>query len=242
MTGGSKGNTIGGSPGNVISGNDANGVLIMGGATKTSVSGNLVGLAASGTAALGNRLDGVRVENANGNLIGHSDPVTGVTYANADNVGIQPVSGWQGIRNSDTSGQYLIAGTSDANGLLFDGTMDGVGTSYSVDYPGADTTSVYGPDNLGNSTVRLVGSYKNADFATAPVEVNGFLFEGTTADLGQAGNYRTVDYPGAKFNYVHSTMGGLAVGNYDSPADHGSPACRSVPATPTSTTSPATRF
>src|SRR5205085_3476507 len=69
--------------------------------------------------------------------------------------------------------------------------------------------------------VRLVGSYKNSDYSTAPVTVNGFVFEGTTADLATAANYRTIDFPGAKFNYVHSTMGGLAVGNYDSPVDHG---------------------
>jgi trimeric autotransporter adhesin len=220
VTAGSSGNTVGGSPGNVISGNDANGVLVNGQSKQTIVSGNLVGLAASGTTALGNRLDGVRIEDASNNLVGHSDPVTGVTYANADSVSM-PVSGWQGIRNSDTDGQYLIAGTSNANGLLFDGTMAGVGTSYSVNFPGATNTSVYGPDNLDNSAVRLVGSYRNADFATAAVEVNGFLFEGTTADLTQGSSYRTVDYPGAKFNYVHSTMGGLAVGNYDSPVDHG---------------------
>ena len=56
---------------------------------------------------------------------------------------------------------------------------------------------------------------------TDPIEVHGFLFQGTTADLGTAGNYRTIDYPGAKFNFAHSTMGGLVVGNYDSPAEHG---------------------
>jgi parallel beta-helix repeat protein len=221
ITAGAARNTVGGSAGNVISGNDANGVFVTGGAKATVVVANLIGLTASGKAALGNRLDGVRVENASGNLIGQSDPVTGVTYATTGSVPMQPVSGWQGIRNSDTAGQYLIAGTSGPNGLLFDGTMAGVGTSYSVNYPGAADTSVYGPDNLGNGTVRLVGSYRNADFVTAPVEVNGFLFEGTVADLSQAGSYRTVDYPGAKYNYVHSTMGGLAVGNYDSPVAHG---------------------
>ena len=73
-----------------------------------------------------------------------------------------PVSGWQGIRAGDASGQYLITGTSDSNGLLYEGPISGVGgTSYSVNYPGADTTSVYGPDNLGNGELRLVGSYND---------------------------------------------------------------------------------
>ena len=95
-------------------------------------------------------------------------------------------------------------------------------TSYAVNFPERRQHQRLRPRSiLAAATVRLVGSYKNSDYATAPVEVNGFLFEGTTADLGTSSNYRTIDYPGAKFNYVHSTMGGLAVGNYDSPVDHG---------------------
>ena len=71
-----------------------------------------------------------------------------------------PVSGWQGIRAADTSGQYLITGTSGANGFCMIGPISGVGgTAYSVNYPGAATTSVYGPDNLGDGEMRLVGSY-----------------------------------------------------------------------------------
>ncbi len=52
---------------------------------------------------------------------------------------------------------------------------------------------------------------------TVTVIVHGFLFQGTTAELAQSAAYRTIDYPGAQFNYVHSTMGGLAVGNADGP-------------------------
>jgi parallel beta-helix repeat protein len=215
---GSAGNAIGG---NVISANGANGVWITGGADSNTLSGNFIGTGLGGATALGNALDGVRIDGSNHNLIGHSDPITGISYYNTNQVSIQPVSGWQGIRAGNGSGQYLITGTSNSDGLLFDGTIAGVGTSYLVRYPGASTTSVYGPNNLGNGMVQLVGNYKNADYATAPVFSNGFIFEGSTSDLSQAGNYKTIDYPGAKFNYVHSTMGGLAVGNYDSPPDHG---------------------
>jgi hypothetical protein len=221
---GTTGNLIGGtSPAdaNVISGNGANGVLIIDGADSNTVSGNRIGTNPAGTTTVGNALDGVRIEGSGHNLIGHSDPVTGISYYNADSVPTQPVSGWQGIRNADAPGQYLITGTWSANGLLFEGTMAGVGTSYAVNYPGAANTSVYGPDNLGGGIVRLVGSYKNPDYSTAAVTVNSFLFQGTTADLSQSGDYRTIDYPGAKFTFAHSTMGGLVVGNYDSPVDHG---------------------
>src|SRR5262249_7574455 len=35
--------------------------------------------------------------------------------------------------------------------------------------------------------------------------------------LTNPGNYRTIAYPGARFTYAHSTMGGLVVGNADGP-------------------------
>lgn len=214
------GNTLGGSQGNVISGNDINGILLNGQSKHNTVSGNFIGTTPDGTTALGNANDGLKIENAGQNLIGQSDPLSSVTYSNADSVSM-PVSGWQGIRGGDTPGEYLIAGTSGTDGLLFKGSIDGFGTSYSVNYPDAFNTSVYGPDRLSGGKVRLVGVYKNEDFETAAVTVNGFLFEGTTADLTNAGKYRTINYPEAKYNYVHSTMGGLAVGNYDSPAETG---------------------
>ena len=226
VTNAAKSNTIGGTSGNVISGNNGNGVLVNGNSTLTTVSGNTIGLNAAGTAALGNTLDGVLVQGSSGNLIGQSNPVSSITYSSATTVDGQPVSAWQGIRNSDTAGNYLLAGTSGNNGLLFDGTMAGVGTSYLVNYPGTTnggTTSVYGPDNQGSGNLGLVGSYKNANAASATVKVNGFAFQGTTSTLSDASDYQTVDYPGAEFNYVHSEMGGLAVGNYDSGTASGAP-------------------
>ena len=78
--------------------------------------------------------------------------------------------------------------------------------------------------------------YKNADYATAPVEVNGFVFEGRTRRLGTSEQLPDDRLSRAKFNYVHSTMGGLAVGNYDSPIDTGDSICRSGRATHSSTT------
>ncbi|WP_237170493.1 beta strand repeat-containing protein [Paludisphaera borealis] len=183
-------------------------------ASHVTVQGNYIGLRADGSSVAGNRGDGIQINaSSHDNLIGRSDPVSSISYYNASAVSMQPVSGWQGLRGTSVSGQYLIAGTSSANGLLYVGPITGVGgASFSVNYPGATSTSVYGPDDLGNGVVRLVGSYKTGDDM-----VNGFLYEGTTAGLSNAANYRTIDYPGAKFNYVHSTMGGLAVGNADGP-------------------------
>jgi trimeric autotransporter adhesin len=183
-------------------------------ASNITIQGNDIGLLANGTTIAGNHGDGIQINATSHNdLIGQSDPVTSISYANTDGVSTQPVSGWQGIRNSSTSGQYLITGTSGSNGLLYEGPISGVGgTSYSVNYPNATTTSVYGPDIVDGDELRLVGSYRSGSGA-----VNGFLFQGTTADLSQAGDYETIAYPRAQYTYVHSTMGNFAVGNADGP-------------------------
>ena len=184
-------------------------------ASHITVQGNYIGVQADGKTVTGNRGDGIRINaSSHGDLIGQLDPVTGVTYYNANSVGLQPVSGWQGIRNASTPGQYLITGTSNSNGLLYIGPISGAnGTSYAVNYPGMYSTSVYGPDLLANGDVRLVGSYR----ATQGGIVQGFIFQGALTDLSNLNNYKTIAYPNATYTYVHSTMGDLAVGNADGP-------------------------
>ena len=152
-------------------------------------------------------------------LLSHLAP-SKVTYYDASGVGV-PVLAWQGIRGADAKGQYLISGTSGSHGLLFVGSIAGKGQSYFVDLPGASSTSVYGPNNLGGGRIQLVGEYESSHPQTDPVLFHGFLFQGTTADLPSGGSFRTIDYPGATYNFVHSAMGGLAVGNYDSPTANG---------------------
>ncbi len=167
-----------------------------------------------------------RIASSTRHRMGRSKQAATVTYYSADSVSLdgQPVTGWQGIRGAGAKGQSLITGTSGSNGLLFVGSISGAGVSYSVNVPGASTTSVYGPNNLGGGRLQLVGSYKNPDYSTSAVKVNGFVYQGTTADLAAGGGaYRTIDDPGGEFTYVHSTMGGLAVGNSDGPTANGLP-------------------
>ena len=184
-------------------------------ASNVTLERNDIGLLSNGTTVAGNRGDGVRINaSSHGDLIGRIDPVSSVDYyptqyVYTSNGTSMPVSGWQGIRASGTSGQYLITGTSDSNGLLYDGPISGVGgTAYAVDYSGAATTSVYGPDLLSNGQLRLVGSY-----TTGNGQTQGFLFQGTLADLSNSSDYRTIDDPNDTYTYIHSTMGDLAVGN-----------------------------
>ena len=143
-----------------------------------------------------------------------------VTYYNADSVGV-PVTFWQGLRGAGAKGQYLISGTSLTHGLLFVGTIAGEGKSDFVDVPGASLSSVYGPNKLNGHGIQLVGSYRSGHPLTDPVSVHGFLFQGTTADLPSGGILPDDRLPGATYNYVHSTNGGLAVGNYDGPTGTG---------------------
>ena len=211
-------NMIGGPIANVISANKADGVVLSGGSHHNTVGGNLIGTSWNGAAAVGNRLMGVRLDGANFNVVGDSDPVSSITYYDGT------VSGWQGITAADDPGQFYITGTQGSDGVLYQGPIDGSGTYTTMSYPTStlDTTT-YSAYNLGSNNVRLVGTYKNSDYATAPVEVNGFIYTGgnTSSDLGDASNYITLNVPNAKFNYAHSTSGSLVVGNYDNPADYG---------------------
>ncbi|MEI9999781.1 MAG: hypothetical protein WDO13_11795 [Verrucomicrobiota bacterium] len=201
--------------------NSANAALTIQ-ASRVTLQGSYVGLKIDGT--LGPNLgDGIDIlASSSANLIGSDDPVTSIAYgdtSNATNFTIQPVSAWQGLRNDQAiAGQYLMCGTSNANGLLYMGPIGGGGTSHLVQYPGSTitATSVYGPDNLTTGGFRLVGSYRKSTDTT--IFNHGFVWDGTVAQLPSGGSFRTIDYPGAKYQFTHSTMGGLAVGNADGPA------------------------
>jgi hypothetical protein len=186
--------------------------------SNVTVQGNYIGLLANGTTVAGNWGDGVQINaSSRGDLIGKVDPVSSVDYYPTTTVYTsdgQPmtVSGWQGIREGDSSDQYIITGTSDDNGLLYIGPISGIGgTAYPVNYPnGAATTSVYGPDNLGNGELRLVGSY-----TTGSGQTDGFMFRGTVDDLNDSSDYTTIEDTAddATYTYIHSTDGDMAVGN-----------------------------
>jgi len=189
-------------------------------ASKVTVAGNYIGVQPDGTVK-GNRNDGISIRTrSNENIIGNTNPVANTDYFDTSNPAdftIQPVSAWQGIRNSGTTaGDYLICGTSGTAGLLYVGPIEGGGDSYLVQYPGATTiaTSVYGPDSLPGGNVRLVGSYRKSGSMAYNY---GFVWEGTVGQLPSGGTFRTIDYPGASYQFTHSAMGELAVGNADGP-------------------------
>ncbi len=160
ITNGSSGNLIGGEAtggndptnsvfvrppqGNLISGNDGNGVLIDSGSTNNQLSGNFIGTDDSGDVALGNHLDGVAIQNANGNsLIGctfQQDPFVfynvisgnggnGLRVTNSNNTTIQANFFGMGADNDTAVGNQL-------NGVVVEGT--------------SSNTVMGGPIPLGN--------------------------------------------------------------------------------------------
>jgi hypothetical protein len=124
---------------------------------------------------------------------------------------------WQGLRNYGNSTNLFFTGTASNNtdGLVYIGPITGVGgTAYIINAPGAATTSLYGPDNLTNGDVAVVGVYKTGTNATNIV--HGTIGQGSLSDLSTGGGiWTTVDYTNATHTYVHSMMGGYAVGNAD---------------------------
>lgn len=141
--------------------------------------------------------------------------------------------GLQGIKGGDTEGNFIISGTSNANGVVYSGPVNrgftplgsGTGTWYVMNVPAsfnASSTSIYGPDNLGNNNVNLVGSYVSKNTGTPRI---GFFYTGPLLDTDdntpgftsyQGRNLSTGAL--AEFTYIHSVSGGssypLAVGNY----------------------------
>ncbi len=117
---GSSNNTIGGtSPGqgNLISGNDWYGIAVTGpNASNNLIVGNIIGLDASGTSALGNALAGISLYDASSNIIGGTDAASrNVISGNSDgikiNSGVNPASGNQIIGNyigTDITGNAAV--------------------------------------------------------------------------------------------------------------------------------------
>lgn len=192
--------------GNLISGNRANGVLITGGATATTLSGNFIGTTASGNTALGNAADGVAIVGANGTSL------VGTTFQQSPFVFYNVLSGNGGnglrITNSNnTIVQANITGVGADNATVVANTLSGILVNGS-----SARTTVGGPIPLGN-----VNSGNNrygievAGKATGFVAFNSFV--GIVAFGGAAPN---------RLDGIHITATGgnntirtcLVAGNY----------------------------
>ena len=182
-------NTIGGSTPaarNLISGNQGHGVILQGsGTSRNTVAGNYVGADASGTTALANLLDGVRIrDGAWSNVIG-ADGDGLFDAAEANTIAFNMGAGVQ-VLGSTTTGNSIRANSIHLNGSL---GIDLDGAGITANDPGDPDT---GPNNLQNfpvvtqsiagATTRIVGTFDSLPdtafaldfYANAVADPSGF--------------------------------------------------------------------
>ncbi|MDX2214476.1 MAG: DUF4347 domain-containing protein [Oculatellaceae cyanobacterium bins.114] len=169
------GNIIGGSTagsGNVISGNGDQGIAILG--NNNTVRGNIIGLDADGSTALGNLDDGILIANGSNNTIGGTTAGDRNVIGSNSNNGVS-ISGSSAIGNT-VQGNYIgtaVDGTT-ARGNGIHGVSIGnsaannsiggttAGSSNLIANNGADGVSVFGNTTTGN-TVQGNSLFNNAD-------------------------------------------------------------------------------
>lgn len=124
-----------------------------------------------------------------------------------------------GIRGTTIVGNYVIPGTSETGGLLYDLTTSTwsalpFATANGVNFPGAIGSSPYGP-SFGTQTgiLRAVGSYQTT--ASSPYDLS-YLYDAAAAP-GQELTYLAFpdDVEPTLYTIAHSTFGNQVVGNYD---------------------------
>lgn len=127
-----------------------------------------------------------------------------------------------GVRGVTNSEKVYVSGTIAAgmtHGQLYEGHLSNEGqdgTWYTLDFTSTEfddvtSTSCYGPNNGHEGNVQIVGAYLRS--STGKMN-HGFYYEG---NVNGEGTWITVLPNDGNVNnvFLHSTMGGLAVGNYD---------------------------
>jgi parallel beta-helix repeat protein len=158
--------------GNLVSGNDGVGIRVTGGASGSRIAGNVVGLDASSSVALGNVGDGVRIEGGAGHFVGGEAADRNIVSGN----------GASGIVVAETASTLIasnIAGTNDTGARDLGNGGDGIAVV------GATETIVSGNMASGNSgsgvSVSNSDSGAVADATTIVGNVLGADVTGLTA-------------------------------------------------------------
>ena len=190
--------TIGGTAagaGNVISGNSGEGLVFQGDGTGDVVQGNLIGTDVTGTKALGNHGDGIRVQDPSGVLIGGTAPgarniisgngATGVTIYTASDL-IQgnyigtDVTGTVAVPNEEGGVVLGDAGSGVATGnSTVGGTAAGSGNVIS----GNGSTGIAILTNSNVVEGNLIGTDVTGTVAV-PNDGNGISIGGEPGDIG----------------------------------------------------------
>lgn len=211
---------------NVISGNAGNGVDISGvGSIGTQVEGNLIGLAATGEAPLGNGEDGVLLDGTVGVTIG------GTPFGSGDVISGNSLSGVE-LSGPSTSGDVVegdLIGT-DATGKVALGNSTGVlvnGSPYDViggSTPGSGNivsgNALFGVELLGSTALgdavegNRIGTDPSGEVAVA--NQAGVYFDGAPSNLvlgnlisGNASSDLILDGLGASGNFLIGNLVGV---------------------------------
>jgi len=140
----------------------------------------------------------------------------------ANFTGIQGIRGVLDSKDVYIAGTYTTTSDSITHGVIYKGPLQDSGNSgtwYQLDYTSTlfndvTLTSCYGPNNATNGNIRVVGAYKRASTGNQNL---GFLYEGSIEGDGKWRTITPSDVNKADVYdvFMHSTMGDLAVGNYD---------------------------
>ncbi len=155
ITNGAQNNTVGGDTDgerNVISGNDNNGVQISGSGTMSNtVSGNYIGLAANGTAALGNANRGVYiVSDAQNNTVGPGNVIAYNSYEGVE------------VNGGSTSGNTITQNSIFSNNTM--GILLTAGANGGIAAPVIMTTTVGSVNVVGTACADCtVEVFENSD-------------------------------------------------------------------------------
>jgi hypothetical protein len=217
-------NTIGGTSAaarNVISGNMFNGVELQNtGSTGNVVQGNYIGLNAAGTAAVGNRDDGLDINSASNNTIGGTVAGAANVFSGNSSDGVEIAA--DGSRfpgnaaNNLVQGNFIGTNTTGtaaiANGSSGVHIVDNAGTTSATNNTVGGTTAAERniiSGNLGNG-VTIEGLRANGNFVRG--NYIGTNAAGTAA-IGNGTPGLTPSGVGVKVLSANNTIGGTAAGS-----------------------------
>ena len=169
-------NTIGGSAageGNVISGNTGIGITLQTSSNENTIRGNLIGLNAAGTQALGNSIEGIRLNGVSGTLIGGTAAGAGNVLSGNGAYGINNQAGSTGTVVYGNRIGTNAAGTGPVPNGLSGMFVDGNGTTIGGTAAGAANIIAHngtiGVNVVGGAGHAIVG---NSIFSNGELGIN----------------------------------------------------------------------